>query len=110
LHDGAEAKVDAAFADADIWVSPTTLVPAPRIGAWQSLQPAAAFEAAAGLAGLTAPFNITGQPACSLPAGLSSQGLPIGVQLVARRGQDGLLLALARTVETALDLKLQAQD
>lgn len=102
LHDLAEAKVKAAFGDADIWVSPTTLVPAPRIGAWRDLPPAAAFTAAAGLAGLTAPFNITGQPACSLPVGLSDQGMPIGVQLVARRDEDGALLALARTLERAL--------
>jgi amidase len=102
LHDHAEAKVKAAFGDADIWVSPTTLVPAPRIGAWRDLPPSAAFTEAAGLAGLTAPFNITGQPACSLPVGLNSQGLPIGVQLVARRGEDGLLLALARILERAL--------
>jgi amidase len=102
LHDRAEAKVDAAFGDADLWVSPTTLVPAPRIGAWRDLPPAAAFTAAAGLGGLTAPFNITGQPACSLPVGLNSLGLPIGVQLVARRGEDGLLLALARNLERAL--------
>lgn len=108
LHDLAAAKVEAAFGAADIWLSPTTLVPAPRIGAWRDLPPSAAFTAAAGLAGLTAPFNITGQPACSLPAGLSSAGLPIGVQLVARRGQDGLLLALARSVEQALDLELRA--
>jgi amidase len=108
LHDLAEAKVDAAFGDADIWVSPTTLVPAPRIGEWRSLPPSAAFTAAAGLAGLTAPFNITGQPACSLPVGLSTAGLPIGVQLVAKRGQDGLLLALALAVEKELDFKLRA--
>ena len=107
LHDLAAAKVEAAFGDAEIWVSPTTLVPAPRIGAWRSLPPSAAFTAAAGLAGFTAPFNITGQPACSLPAGLSSEGLPIGVQLVARRGQDGLLLAVARAVENALGLNLR---
>lgn len=107
LHDRAEAKVMSSFGDADLWVSPTTLVPAPRIGEWRDLQPSAAFTAAAGLAGLTAPFNITGQPACSLPAGLSSQGLPIGVQLVARRGQDGLLLAVARALEQALGLKLR---
>lgn len=107
IHDFAEAKVLTAFGDADIWVSPTTLVPAPRIGAWNTLPPAAAFTAAAGLAGFTAPFNITGQPACSLPAGLNSEGLPIGVQLVARRGEDGQLLALAQALEQALGLKLR---
>jgi amidase len=108
LHDRAAAKIDAAFGGADIWVSPTTLVPAPRIGAWRDMPPAAAFTAAAGLAGLTAPFNITGQPACSLPAGLSSTGMPIGIQLVARRGADGQLLALAHTLEQRLALHLRA--
>jgi len=107
LHDNAVGKVEAMFGNADIFVSPTTIIQAPRIGEWQSLPPSAAFTAAAGLAGLTAPFNITGQPACSIPTGLSSNGLPIGVQLVAKRNQDGLLLALARMLEPQLGFYLR---
>jgi len=45
------------------------------------------------------PFNFTGQPAISLPAGLDARGLPIGIQLVARRWRDAELLAVARAVE-----------
>ncbi|HEX5589973.1 MAG TPA: amidase [Candidatus Limnocylindrales bacterium] len=45
------------------------------------------------------PFNFTGQPAISLPAGLDGRGLPIGIQLVARRWHDAELLAVARAVE-----------
>jgi amidase len=43
----------------------------------------------------TEPWNATGQPAISLPLGRSSEGLPIGVQLVAGPGRDELLLAIA---------------
>jgi amidase len=43
----------------------------------------------------TAPFNIGGQPAISLPLGHSRAGLPIGVQLVAPYGREDLLLRVA---------------
>lgn len=51
--------------------------------------------------GWTAPFNMSGQPAMSLPFGLSASGLPIGVQCVAAYTQDGMLLQLAREIEEA---------
>jgi amidase len=46
-------------------------------------------------------WNVTGQPAASVPAGLDDDGLPVGVQLVGRRGQDALLLALSAQIEAA---------
>lgn len=51
--------------------------------------------------GWTAPFNMSGQPAMSVPFGLSAAGLPIGVQCIAPYAQDGLLLQLAREIEQA---------
>src|SRR6266536_6606875 len=51
----------------------------------------------------TYPFNLTGQPAISLPAGLSSAGLPIGVQLVGPFGGDKLVLSTALQVEAQLE-------
>jgi amidase len=45
--------------------------------------------------------NITGQPAISLPLGISRDGLPIGVQAIARRGEEALLLRLAAVLETS---------
>lgn len=43
--------------------------------------------------------NVTGHPSIALPAGLDSNGVPIGVQLMARRGREDLLLSVAAQVE-----------
>src|SRR4051794_3369739 len=48
---------------------------------------------------LTIPANMTGHPAVSVPAGLSSAGLPIGLQIYGRRHEEALLLDLAQVVE-----------
>jgi Asp-tRNA(Asn)/Glu-tRNA(Gln) amidotransferase A subunit family amidase len=48
---------------------------------------------------LTYPFNFTGHPAASLPAGLSPERLPVGLQLVARRFADDVLLAASAAFE-----------
>jgi len=46
-------------------------------------------------------WNITGQPAAAVPAGLDDDGLPVGVQLVGRSGEDARLVALAAQLERA---------
>ncbi|MFB8141986.1 amidase family protein [Streptomyces parvus] len=51
---------------------------------------------------LTWAFNLSGHPAASLPAGFTGDGCPVGLQLVAPRGADPMLLAAARAVEDAL--------
>ncbi|OSC50871.1 amidase, partial [Streptomyces sp. 4F] len=48
------------------------------------------------------PYNMTGQPAVSLPAGLTRSGLPAGVQLVGPVGADDLVLTVARRLEAML--------
>ncbi|WP_017590039.1 amidase [Nocardiopsis ganjiahuensis] len=50
----------------------------------------------------TAPFNVAGNPAVSLPLAQSREGLPIGVQLVAAHGREDLLLAVAAQLEEAV--------
>ncbi|MDR2114679.1 MAG: amidase [Bifidobacteriaceae bacterium] len=47
----------------------------------------------------TWPFNLTGQPAISVPIGRGNDGLPIGLQVVARRGRDDQALAVATLIE-----------
>ena len=44
-------------------------------------------------------WNVTGQPACSVPAGFDPQGMPRAVQLIARPGEETTLLALAAQIE-----------
>jgi len=92
-----------AFADIDILLLPSTASLPPRMGAIDSRTPAFTLEkwseAAYRFAPYTELFNITGQPAISLPLAESRTGLPIGVQLVAPLGQDERLLALAAWLE-----------
>ena len=47
-------------------------------------------------------FNITGDPAISLPCGFNSEGLPIGLQLATLKGSDSTLLSIATAIEKAL--------
>jgi hypothetical protein len=47
----------------------------------------------------TAPFNVTGSPALSLTFGWSNEGLPIGIQLVGRHGDEATLLRLGMALE-----------
>jgi amidase len=60
-----------------------------------------AFDLAARFTPWTPPFNLTGQPAIALPAGFGADGLPLGVQLVGRPGEEGLLYSLAGQIEAA---------
>jgi Asp-tRNA(Asn)/Glu-tRNA(Gln) amidotransferase A subunit family amidase len=47
----------------------------------------------------TWPFNLTGQPAISIRCGWTKDGLPLGLQIVGRRGADGLVLRVAAAIE-----------
>jgi aspartyl-tRNA(Asn)/glutamyl-tRNA(Gln) amidotransferase subunit A len=47
----------------------------------------------------TYPFNLTGQPACSVPAGWTNGGLPIGIQMIGPRFGDAVVLRAARALE-----------
>jgi aspartyl-tRNA(Asn)/glutamyl-tRNA(Gln) amidotransferase subunit A len=54
-------------------------------------------------AAYTAPFNLTGQPALSLPCGFTAKGVPLAVQLVARPFDESLLLAIGHQYQAATD-------
>jgi aspartyl-tRNA(Asn)/glutamyl-tRNA(Gln) amidotransferase subunit A len=52
----------------------------------------------------TYPFNLTQQPAASVPSGLATDGLPMGVQIVGPPRGDGLVLRAARMIELAMPM------
>jgi amidase len=102
LFQSFEARVLAWFGSYDLVVLPTIAVRPPTIGQFAGRDPVEAFLEAAQLGVFTAPFNLSGQPACSVPAGLDAEGLPMGVQLVGRVGADLQVLQVARQLETAV--------
>jgi amidase len=87
--------------DADIWLSPAVAVPAPRVGSFGGASPAATFADAARLGAFTAAMNVTGQPAASLPLGLTEGGLPMGLQIAGRLEREDDVLMLSRQLEEA---------
>jgi amidase len=97
-----EERVLAWFGDADLVLTPTVACTAPRVGAFRDLDGREAFAAASVLGAFTAPFNVSGQPAASVPAGLSDEGLPIGAQLVGPRDGDARVLQVSRQLEEAI--------
>jgi aspartyl-tRNA(Asn)/glutamyl-tRNA(Gln) amidotransferase subunit A len=60
-----------------------------------------AFDSPIHAVAFTYPFNLTGHPAATVRAGLGPQGMPVGLQLVAERGREDLLLQVARVFEQA---------
>jgi Asp-tRNA(Asn)/Glu-tRNA(Gln) amidotransferase A subunit family amidase len=78
----------------DLWVAPSTVGPAPR-GLESTGDPV-----------MNMPWTQAGFPALTLPCGLDEDGLPLGLQLVARFYDDERLLAWAETIERALGMSL----
>jgi len=102
LREALERRVLDWFGDADAWLTPTVPTTAPALTAFAGLDGEATLRAAAPIGAFTAAFNASGQPAASVPAGMSQGGLPIGVQLVGRPGADRRVISLAAALEAAL--------
>ena len=95
------ARLNAPLAEHDVLLTPVTPAPPPRIGACEGRGWLWATVFASATVPYAACWNATGQPACSVPAGLSAEGLPRAVQLVGRPDGEGTLLALAAQLEDA---------
>jgi aspartyl-tRNA(Asn)/glutamyl-tRNA(Gln) amidotransferase subunit A len=82
----------------DVLVTPTVAVPAfeARPAGHTPLDP----KSMLGWTPFSYPFNLTQQPACTVPCGLTSSGLPIGVQFVGPMFADSLVLRTARAYES----------
>lgn len=86
----------------DLLLTPTMAEP-PPLGEFDSPpdNPLQGIFRAASLVPFTPPFNVTGQPAISLPLHWTPDGLPVGVQLVAAFGREDVLLRVAAQLEHA---------
>ena len=92
--DAAVAPIHAWWEDHDVLVTPASFQPAWPLGA--TIGPAEVGT-------LLAPFSLSGQPALCLPLHHTESGLPVGVQLVGRRGSDEVLLRLVQDLQAAHD-------
>jgi len=92
------AEVEEQYTKIDVLATPATAFTASRIEDELS-------DSARGvhLHRFTCPFNLTGQPAISLPCGFDSQGLPIGLQIVGRPFDEETVLRVAHAYEQATD-------
>lgn len=94
----------------DVLLTPT-IGPRPRpVGALDRGGPVSAARKSAPMIAWTALWNVTGNPAASVPAGLAADGLPLAVQLVGRIGDEPTLLGLAAQLERARPWPLLTDD
>ena len=97
--------VEGFVANFDVLVTPTMACLPPPIGAWRAgtdVNPLMALINSYPMAVFTSLFNVTGQPAISLPIHHdNASGLPVGIQLVAAPWREDLLLQLSRALEVA---------
>jgi aspartyl-tRNA(Asn)/glutamyl-tRNA(Gln) amidotransferase subunit A len=82
----------------DLLLSPVTPTAAPPV---DTLYNSEAFPRWTKGAPYTLPFNLTGQPAASMPAGVTTAGLPVGLQIVGPARADALVLRAMRAYESA---------
>jgi amidase len=85
----------------DLLVTPTVGAPPPELGWFTQEGPEREGARVASFIPYTAQFNMTGQPAVSLPLHWTPSGLPVGVQLVAAYGREDILVRVASQLEQA---------
>jgi amidase len=87
----------------DLLLTPTLGEPPPRLEEFADVpgDPSSPMRRASAFVPFTPAFNMSGQPAISLPLHWNAEGLPIGVQLVAAYGREDVLVRIASQLEVA---------
>ena len=93
------ARMNGVLERCDVLVTPATAQPPPEIGRFQGRGAIWTVNAVGGLVPYNGVWNVTGQPAASIPAGFGADGLPRAVQVVGRAGAERTLLSLAAQIE-----------
>jgi aspartyl-tRNA(Asn)/glutamyl-tRNA(Gln) amidotransferase subunit A len=94
-------RLERFFEKQDILLTPATPLAAPLKGA-------DTVERARQLTRFTAPFNLTGQPALSLPCGFTSEGLPLGLQIIGKSWSEAALLKSGYAYQQATEWHLRS--
>jgi amidase len=94
-------KANRVFQDVDVLLTPTIAHRPPRVGFLDGTGTVRASLKALPAIAYCALWNVAGNPACSVPSGTGSDGLPVGVQLVGPTDGEELLFSLAAQVERA---------
>lgn len=89
------------FSRYDLLITPTLAVPAFPIGQNPDTIDGRSVDPRIGFHAFTYPFNVSGNPAASVPCGFSADGLPIGLQIVGRSGDEVTVLRASATFEEA---------
>jgi len=95
------ARLMALWDEVDVLLTPATATTAIAADGGYGRPAPIAVNVAARFTPFTALFNLTGQPAVTLPAGMGDDGLPLSVQLVGRIGAEDVLYSLAGQIESA---------
>jgi amidase len=93
------ARLGEIFRDFDVLLTPTIPMPPWPLLKFEGRGVLLATMGAADITPFTVPWNISGQPAASVPAGFTRQGLPLAVQLIGRPHDETTLLSLAAQLE-----------
>jgi amidase len=93
-------RIGVIFDEHDVLLTPTMAQPAVPAGVMEGRGATITYLWETGWVPFTVLWNITGQPAASIPAGYSAEGLPLAVQLVGRRHDERTVLSLAAQVES----------
>jgi amidase len=83
----------------DVLITPATAQPPPAIGRLQGRGALWTLNTVGGWVPYNGVWNVTGQPAASVPAGFAGDGLPRAVQVVGRPNAEATVLALAAQIE-----------
>jgi amidase len=86
----------------DLWLTPTMTAPTPALGEFAPTRENPFDTGGMEPGRFTIPANVAGLPAISLPLHQATDGMPVGVQLVAAHGREDLLLGVAAQLERAL--------
>lgn len=93
------AAIASVFDEVDLMLTPTVAIPAFKAEGPPPMEIAGQHVGGMGSVPYTAPFNMSGMPAVSIPVGCVSEGLPVALQVVARRHEEELVLGAGAIAE-----------